>query len=423
MTGSGSGSPSRVLRLPKILLLIVLTTLVLVAELPQGGGWILRPTVLTLALPGILLIRLASRPKRVELFLEALVAAAIFSVSVSACRSGFEALLCGGASLGIASLLGLGIRGTAGTGRPGSGYAFASAAILCTFSLAVGFFFQATVNLAPKTFDTYLYAFDYTFGSPSFLMGRLFERFPLLELSSSAGYYSLPFVLAAFCALQLANPKLRSSNVMVEFAVAAAIGWMLYFVYPAVGPICAFPGAYPASPPLLSSIRIDFVRPLSDTPRNCMPSLHTAWALLVVWNSRPFGFWVRLLANAFLLLTLLATLGLGEHYLVDLVVALPFALGIRAVCATHLPRPQRERLAAAAVGFVLTAGWILGLRQRAFVTQIPALASYALVAFTAGVCLPFERRLDASIRTTSTAPCRVPGIATETKNPEGFSLQ
>jgi hypothetical protein len=380
--------------------------IVLVAELPQGGGWILRPTVLTLALPGIFLIRLASRPERFELLLEALVAAVVFSVSVAACRNGFEALLSGAASLGIASLLGLGIRGTAGAGRPGSSYPFASAAILCIFSVAVGFFFQATVDLAPKTFDTYLYAFDYSFGSPiSFSMGRLFERFPLLKSSSSVGYYSLPFVLAAFCALQLAYPKLSPSNVMIEFAVAAAIGWMLYFVYPAVGPICAFAKAYPADPPLLSSIRIDFVRPLSDTPRNCMPSLHTAWALLVVWNSRPFGFWVRSLANTFLVLTLLATLGLGEHYLVDLVVALPFALGVRAVCATHLLRLQRERLTAVAVGFVLTAGWILALKQKALVTEIPALASYALVAFTAGVCLRFERRLDASIRSTSAAPC------------------
>jgi hypothetical protein len=77
---------------------------------------------------------------------------------------------------------------------------------------------------------------------------------------------------------------------MTQFAVAAAIGWVLYIVYPAVGPIYAFAAAYPASPPMLSAIRIDFVPPLSNGARNCMPSLHTAWALLVVWNSRPFGF-------------------------------------------------------------------------------------------------------------------------------------
>ena len=127
MTGRRSGSHSQFLRLPRILLLIVLTTVVLVAELPEGGGWIHRPTVLTLALPGIFLILLASRPKRFELLLDALVAAVVFSVSVAACRNGFETLLSGAASLGIASLLGFGIRGTAEAGRPGSGYPFTSA--------------------------------------------------------------------------------------------------------------------------------------------------------------------------------------------------------------------------------------------------------------------------------------------------------
>jgi hypothetical protein len=107
-------------------------------------------------------------------------AALVFSFSVAACRNGLEALLAGAASLGIASLLALGVRGMAGDGRPGAGYPFAAAAMLCVFSAAVGFFFRATVELAPRTFDTYLYAFDYSFGSPGFFVGRLFARCPPL---------------------------------------------------------------------------------------------------------------------------------------------------------------------------------------------------------------------------------------------------
>ena len=47
-----------------------------------------------------------------------------------------------------------------------------------------------------------------------------------------------------------------------------------------------------------------------------MPSLHVAWALLVYWLWRSSRW--RWIVLAYLLLTMLATLGGGEHYLVDL---------------------------------------------------------------------------------------------------------
>jgi hypothetical protein len=378
----------------RIILLSVLAVIVMFFELPQGANLIHEPAALTVTLAGIFLIRLGTRPRPYELFVDGALAAVIFLVTVAACRSGFELFLSVAASLGFASLVGLGIRRPRVPGESDVWSPFAAAAMLLTFSLVVSFFFRETVVAAPKTFDTYLYAFDCSFGTPgSFLLGRLFANWPALNLLSTVAYCLLPVVVAAFCGLQIAYPRLSPSNIMTQFAVAAAIGWTLYLVYPAVGPRYAFPGAYPASPPFPSAMRIDFVRPLSDAPRNCMPSLHAAWALLLVANSRPFGLRVRFLACTFLFLTLLATLGLGEHYLIDLVVAFPFALGVRASCATGLPRSQWERLAAVAAGGILTAVWILVLKQKAFVVGAPALASWASVALTVGICLYLERHL------------------------------
>src|SRR5258708_25449809 len=97
------------LRVCNALLLIVLVVTVLFLELPQGVGWIHKPTVLTIALPGIVLIHLATRPKRHELFIGAVLAVGLFVSSVSACRNSLELLLAGGGSLGFASLLALGI--------------------------------------------------------------------------------------------------------------------------------------------------------------------------------------------------------------------------------------------------------------------------------------------------------------------------
>lgn len=103
-----------------------------------------------------------------------------------------------------------------------------------------------------------------------------------------------------------------------------------------------------------------------------MPSLHAAGALLIFWNSRSFG-WTRIIAFLYLLLTLLATLGFGEHYIIDLVVAAPYALLMQAL-ATECS--NQALVALLGVGCVLS--WI-GLLYYA----IPLLADSRVALLTA----------------------------------------
>ena len=51
--------------------------------------------------------------------------------------------------------------------------------------------------------------------------------------------------------------------------------------------------------------------------------MHFAWTVLIAWNAR--SRWLRAGLWLFAGLTALATLGLGLHYLVDLVAALPYS--------------------------------------------------------------------------------------------------
>ena len=62
--------------------------------------------------------------------------------------------------------------------------------------------------------------------------------------------------------------------------------------------------------------------------------------------------------GAFLWLTALAILGLGEHYLIDLVVALPLVLVALALCAPTSTIYRRRALAA---GIVMLAAWLAWL--------------------------------------------------------------
>jgi hypothetical protein len=73
-----------------------------------------------------------------------------------------------------------------------------------------------------------------------------------------------------------------------------------------------------------------------------MPSLHFAWPLLLWWSSRHLARVWRVSLLVFVLLTAFATVGLGEHYLFDLVVAFPFARMIHAACSWHVPIRSRR---------------------------------------------------------------------------------
>jgi hypothetical protein len=66
---------------------------------------------------------------------------------------------------------------------------------------------------------------------------------------------------------------------------------------------------------------------------NAMPSFHMAWALLIFWYGLKCAWPVRIGGTVFAAFTVLATLGLGEHYLIDLVVAAPLTAAIDVLCA------------------------------------------------------------------------------------------
>jgi hypothetical protein len=97
-------------------------------------------------------------------------------------------------------------------------------------------------------------------------------------------------------------------------------------------------------------------------PRNAMPSLHFSAALLVYWNTLGMRRASRIAAGLFLAGTAFATLALGEHYLIDLIVAFPFSLMFQAVFtdAGHGNSALKRRTALGGAG--LLTGWLIALR-------------------------------------------------------------
>jgi hypothetical protein len=119
-----------------------------------------------------------------------------------------------------------------------------------------------------------------------------------------------------------------------------------------------------------------------DAPRNAIPSLHLAWLVLLYWSAKGLSRGLRIFLGVYFALTLLATLGTGEHYFVDLVAGLPFALFIQALVSPGLKVAVSRRVIAASTGLGLTFGWLMLVRYAAKAMLVSRALPWGLVAVT-----------------------------------------
>jgi hypothetical protein len=197
----------------------------------------------------------------------------------------------------------------------------------------------------PLKFDYFLYALDKSLGLSAFWVARLLsegQRSVLFVV-----YQSLTAAMITWYGVNLWRRDGKPAGLLVAYLVTFGLGPCLYLIVPACGPRHAFGSAFPMGNPVVPLLPI----PLDHWP-NAIPSLHVATALLFVFFSggnRVLGgiAWIYLTA------TVAATLAF-EHYVIDLVVAVPFAC-----CATFVTRGKfRQALSCLAVVLL----WLVAIR-------------------------------------------------------------
>jgi hypothetical protein len=242
---------------------------------------------------------------------------------------------------------------------------------LAGLGLGADVWFRYMTSHPLPSLDRVLYAIDESLGwQASFAAGALFHRVPALAIASEAVYQWLPVWLGwMFVRLPREVPRLRVTWAAAA-AGAGAIGYLAYRWCPAAGPKYAFPELYPS---VLPNIGPGWAQPVEMTTSllNAFPSLHTAWALLLLlWAPALRTTTERVLVVVVSTVTVLATLGLGEHYVIDLVGAVPFAAAIESLC-TMTSRNWRSRLATAALDTAIFLCWIAGIRTAAILGLAP----------------------------------------------------
>lgn len=229
-----------------------------------------------------------------------------------------------------------------------------NAAIVPLAVMQVTFALWATTGLNP-VFDAHVLAVEAALGLDLTAWTHgLFASLPGLSHVAMACYFALPVGLAVVVQLQ-PSPE-RQQRVLLAALACGIAGFVFYVVSPVAGTLPAYPDGVP---PLATLVPAPLTI-AAEVPRNGMPSLHTAWALLIGWNAWRLARAWRYGLAAFAALNVYAAAGAVGHWMLDVVVGVPLAAAMQ--IALLSAAPASTRVAGTAACGLLVAGWTVGLR-------------------------------------------------------------
>ncbi|GGX13390.1 inositol phosphorylceramide synthase [Streptomyces malachitofuscus] len=281
--------------------------------------------------------------------------------------------------------------------------------------------------------DQYVAVADHALGQPSWLVGRL------VTASGSVGYNFLDFVYGnlAVAAVVAALYQLRHvaaerrfprHHLVRTFLVIGLVGPAFYMIFPVVGPIFAYgtgtehwsavslwaPDMPPTAPWAAADLwprtlpPADAPQPMTFdgiTPRNCMPSLHTAWATAIFIHTRKGPRLLRYAGTFWLVATLCATLGFGWHYGADLIAGVVFTLTIEAALRAYDRGWDPAGLRLVAYGTAVFTAFLLSYRWLPVqMAHYRWLAGPLLLLATASVVYGYARTTGQWSRKTAPVP-------------------
>jgi len=303
--------------------------------------------------------------------------------------------------LGLASLVVLGLRAVWSEGEKQKllALAFAPSFLFAAFMVFAGAVLEHTQTWHPKVLDLYLFSFDASLRVQlAFIMGQTYAMWPWFKAIGLALYIALPIPMAMVYSGHLMRDREKAYPAIGAFLLTGPVGILFYNLFPALGPAHIFLQDFPwhpmttfqASHLLREAIAVKGVQ-------NAIPSLHMAWVLLAWWYSRGLSVWERGIALTFVAFTVFATLGTGEHYFIDLVVAYPFSVMIQSLCAFPLRWAARERVTGMVYGLLATLAWLMALDHAPNVFWYSPVIPWACCLLTVAFAIFSHRKLEAAM--------------------------
>ena len=281
---------------------------------------------------------------------------------------------------------------------------------LASLTLSASFLFVASEWFAsyfllwgararPLTLDLYLLSFDASLHiQPAVAVGQLFSRFPWFSLVSQWIYIGLPVAIGLSFAACVVREPAKALPAAVAFLITGPIGACFYAMFPALGPVHLFLKNFPWHTLTIDQAQRVFLEPIAlPGARNAIPSLHAAWIFMAFWFVRKFSLAEKIGAGIFVFFTLCATLGTGEHYFIDLVVAVPFTVMILTLTRVLCTRERGAALIPFAYGLGATLLWFALLRYANHFFWVSPLVPWVACIFTIALTWYFGRGVENTV--------------------------
>lgn len=200
-------------------------------------------------------------------------------------------------------------------------YILAVTFISIPVSLLTHFVLETLKRTRPEKLDLYFNQADALLGHPANHVALLFRSIPALGVVAGIDYsmWQLLLFVALFSTAIWRNYE-EAKQGLIAFILCGALALPIYWLIPVAGPFYGlpnFPENYSGSLHVIS---------VNAYP-NGVPSVHFAMALIILWLLRHWRAG-RVIGITHLALTSLATLGFGEHYAMDLILATPYAWAV-----------------------------------------------------------------------------------------------
>ncbi|MGW5309164.1 DUF5933 domain-containing protein [Nocardia thailandica] len=320
-----------------------------------------------------------------------------------------------------------------GTERRTALHAAALGALLILATKVGDVWLHITTVARPSVLDEYVMLADHALGDPSWVVGRVLDVLgPEVYAVLHWVYIELPVAAIVVAVWQLrrvvADGRWPGHYLVRTFLVLGLVGPLCYVLFPVVGPMFAFgpdghglqvgnfwPDVVPPLDPAPAALPFD-----SYTPRNCMPSMHTAWALAVFIHTRRdldgnrAPWWLRWGGAFWLVATLTATLGFGYHYGVDLVAGAVLCLTVESALRAPELGWNGSRIRMVAAGAVLFAALLASYRYLAVpMAEYPIVAGMLVIGALASYVTAFHLTWFSRTRSARPEPAPEP-------TPNGF---
>ena len=201
--------------------------------------------------------------------------------------------------------------------------------IILVMGVATEYALSITMMVFPQTIDIDIYKIDLAF--PKFA-GWIYSSFqdstmPLWQTIVFVFYDLLAILLFFSVAPVLRERRPIQLNIWRVLIVPFILAFVLYG-FTTVGGPPIFATDFPNNMSIVAELDKGAIS-VPPSPRNGMPSMHFTGAMLIVLVmaclTRKIYFYV---ACAFAAITFIATMALGEHYLLDLIVAAPYCIAL-----------------------------------------------------------------------------------------------